>query len=125
LGDQELDINPGMLAVTRSLPAGAGTLIEWHYGSALALPFPAAEFDAACCQPGLQFISERPAPMAWPFRGKSRSFSPGVNPLHMVAMTASPGTRERVVSWSSTAEDGEEEKTGNNGPDQGTTAQTG
>src|SRR5512133_2312200 len=33
-----LDVNPGMLAVARSLPAAAGAAIEWHEASALALP---------------------------------------------------------------------------------------
>ncbi|MEP7026197.1 MAG: methyltransferase domain-containing protein, partial [Actinomycetota bacterium] len=54
-----LDINPGMLAVARSLPAVAGAPISWHRGSALALPFAAAAFDAVLCQLGLQFIPDR------------------------------------------------------------------
>jgi len=33
-----LDINAGMLAVARSLPAVAGASIEWHEGSVLSCP---------------------------------------------------------------------------------------
>jgi ubiquinone/menaquinone biosynthesis C-methylase UbiE len=40
-----LDINSGMLAVARSLPADATRLIEWQEGSALALPFSDGAFD--------------------------------------------------------------------------------
>jgi ubiquinone/menaquinone biosynthesis C-methylase UbiE len=56
-----LDINPGMLAVARSLPAVAGAVVAWHRGSALALPFSAAAFDVVLCQLGLQFFPDRPA----------------------------------------------------------------
>jgi ubiquinone/menaquinone biosynthesis C-methylase UbiE len=55
-----LDLNPGMLAVARSLPAVPGAVIEWREGSALALPFPEAAFDVALCQLGLQFFPDRP-----------------------------------------------------------------
>jgi ubiquinone/menaquinone biosynthesis C-methylase UbiE len=54
-----LDLNPGRPAVARSLPAAPGALIEWHEGSALALPFPDATFDVAFCQLGLQFFPDR------------------------------------------------------------------
>jgi ubiquinone/menaquinone biosynthesis C-methylase UbiE len=53
-----LDINPGMLAVARPLPAVAGARLR---GSALALPFSARVFDVVLCQLGLQFIPDRPA----------------------------------------------------------------
>jgi ubiquinone/menaquinone biosynthesis C-methylase UbiE len=56
-----LDVNPGMLAVARSLPAGAGAVVAWHRGSALALPFSAAAFGVVLCQQGLQFFPDRPA----------------------------------------------------------------
>jgi ubiquinone/menaquinone biosynthesis C-methylase UbiE len=56
-----LDINPGMLAVARSLPSVDGASIEWHEGSVLALPFRDASFDVALCQLGLQFFPDRPA----------------------------------------------------------------
>jgi len=53
-----LDINPGMLAVARSLMPD---LIEWRDGSALDLPFADAEFDVVLCQLGLQFFPDRSA----------------------------------------------------------------
>ena len=56
-----LDINPGMLAIARSLPSVAGASIEWYRGSALELPFLNASFDVVVCQLGLQFFSDRPA----------------------------------------------------------------
>lgn len=56
-----LDINSGMLAVARSLPADATRLIEWQEGSALALPFSDDAFDLILCQFGLQFFPDRPA----------------------------------------------------------------
>jgi ubiquinone/menaquinone biosynthesis C-methylase UbiE len=56
-----LDINPGMLAVARALPAVAGAPIDWHEGNVLALPFPDAAFDVVLCQLGLQFFPDRPA----------------------------------------------------------------
>ena len=56
-----LDINPGMLAVARSLPAVPGAAIEWHEGSVLALPFSDAAFDRVLCQLGLQFFPDRTA----------------------------------------------------------------
>jgi ubiquinone/menaquinone biosynthesis C-methylase UbiE len=56
-----LDINPGMLAVARSLPAAPGAAIAWHEGSVLALPFPDAAFDVVLCQLGLQFFPDRTA----------------------------------------------------------------
>jgi SAM-dependent methyltransferase len=55
-----LDINPGMLAVARSLPAVTGASIEWHEGSVLAMPFRGGAFDVVLCQLGLQFVPKRP-----------------------------------------------------------------
>jgi ubiquinone/menaquinone biosynthesis C-methylase UbiE len=52
------DINPGMLAVARSTPAG-GVPIEWHEASVDALPFPDGAFDLVLCQLGLQFFPDR------------------------------------------------------------------
>jgi SAM-dependent methyltransferase len=51
---------PQLLAVARALPAPRGAMIDWHEGSALALPFPDAVFDVAFCQLGLQFFPDRP-----------------------------------------------------------------
>jgi len=57
-----LDINPGMLAVARSLTLPRGSAqIEWCEGSALALPFAEGVFDVVLCQLGLQFVPDRPA----------------------------------------------------------------
>jgi ubiquinone/menaquinone biosynthesis C-methylase UbiE len=51
-----VDLNAGMLDVARSLPSA----VRWHHGSALALPFARATFDAVLCQFGLQFFPDRP-----------------------------------------------------------------
>ena len=56
-----LDLNPGMLAVARSLPAAAWAPIAWHEGSVLALPFVDGSFEVVLCQFGLQFFPDRPA----------------------------------------------------------------
>ncbi|HEX2116260.1 MAG TPA: class I SAM-dependent methyltransferase [Alphaproteobacteria bacterium] len=56
-----LDINPHMLATAQSLASRAGLAIDWHEGSALALPFADASFDAVLCQLGVQFFPDRPA----------------------------------------------------------------
>jgi ubiquinone/menaquinone biosynthesis C-methylase UbiE len=57
-----LDINPGMLAVARSLPA-PGVAIDWHQGSAESMPLPDAAFDVVLCQLGLQFVPDKAAAM--------------------------------------------------------------
>jgi SAM-dependent methyltransferase len=56
-----LDLNPGMLAVARSLPTPSGAPIAWIEGSAVAMNLPAASFDVVVCQQGLQFFPDRPA----------------------------------------------------------------
>jgi len=56
-----LDVNHGMLAVGRSMPSPKGAPIEWHEGSADALPFEAGEFEVVLCQLGLQFFPNRRA----------------------------------------------------------------
>jgi SAM-dependent methyltransferase len=53
-----LDLNPGMLAVARSL--GPNRVIEWQEGDASAMPFPDAAFDIVFCQLGLQYFPDRP-----------------------------------------------------------------
>jgi len=65
-----LDINPGMLAVARSLTSER---IEWRDGSALDLPFADAEFDVVLCQLGLQFFPDRGAAV----REMRRVLAPG------------------------------------------------
>jgi ubiquinone/menaquinone biosynthesis C-methylase UbiE len=55
-----LDINPGMLNVARSLPPPVGgAAIEWCEGSATAMPYPDAGFQAVVCQLGLQFFPDQ------------------------------------------------------------------
>jgi ubiquinone/menaquinone biosynthesis C-methylase UbiE len=54
-----LDLNAGMIAVARSIPMAPGSTIDWHEGSALALPFPGGSFDVVLCQQGLQFFPDR------------------------------------------------------------------
>jgi ubiquinone/menaquinone biosynthesis C-methylase UbiE len=54
-----LDLNPGMLAVARSLPPPQGAMVEWREGDAGALPFAEAFFDVAFCQLGLQYFPDR------------------------------------------------------------------
>jgi ubiquinone/menaquinone biosynthesis C-methylase UbiE len=51
-----LDFNAGMLATARKLRPD----IEWHEGSALALPFADKSFDVVLCQLGLQFFPDQP-----------------------------------------------------------------
>ncbi|MGD9487403.1 MAG: methyltransferase domain-containing protein [Calditrichaceae bacterium] len=55
-----LDVNPGMLAVARSVTP-PGMLIEWHEASAEEMPFPDASFDVVLCQMGLQFMPDKHA----------------------------------------------------------------
>jgi SAM-dependent methyltransferase len=53
-----LDLNPGMLAVARSVPTRGASII-WIEGSAIDLPFASASFDVVLCQLGLQFFPDR------------------------------------------------------------------
>jgi ubiquinone/menaquinone biosynthesis C-methylase UbiE len=54
-----VDLNPGMIAVARSLPAPVGTSIEWVERSALDLRLQDATIDVALCQQGLQFFPDK------------------------------------------------------------------
>jgi ubiquinone/menaquinone biosynthesis C-methylase UbiE len=56
-----IDLNPGMLAVARSVTAPHGAQIEWRESNVNALPFHDATFDVALCQQGLQFFPDRSA----------------------------------------------------------------
>jgi ubiquinone/menaquinone biosynthesis C-methylase UbiE len=53
------DLNPGMIAVARSLPAPVGASIEWVERSALDLRLQDATMDVALCQQGLQFFPDK------------------------------------------------------------------
>ena len=75
-----LDMNPGMLAVAADVPA-KGAAIEWVEGSAQALPFADADFDAVCCQLGLQYFPDREGA------------------LREMARVAVPGGRVVVMVW--------------------------
>jgi ubiquinone/menaquinone biosynthesis C-methylase UbiE len=57
------DLNPGMLAVARSLPV-AGVPIGWVQATAGRLPFPDGSFEVVCCQLGLQFFPDRAGALA-------------------------------------------------------------
>jgi ubiquinone/menaquinone biosynthesis C-methylase UbiE len=52
-----VDVNPGMLAVARSVAADRA--IDWREASAQALPLEDASFDVVLCQMGLQFFPDR------------------------------------------------------------------
>jgi ubiquinone/menaquinone biosynthesis C-methylase UbiE len=53
-----VDLNPGMIAVARSLPTSEGAPIEWLERSALDLGLGNASFDVVLCQQGLQFFPD-------------------------------------------------------------------
>jgi len=56
-----LDLNAGMLAVARSLPAAGGARVAWLEASALDTGLADGSFDAVLCQQGVQFFPDRPA----------------------------------------------------------------
>jgi SAM-dependent methyltransferase len=68
------DLNSGMLAVARSLPAPRSAMVEWRQADAAALPFPDHAFDVVFCQLGLQFFADRVATL----REMCRVRCPGV-----------------------------------------------
>ena len=55
-----LDLNPAMLQIARSVPS-TGAAIRWYEGSAESMPLQDESFDAAFCQLGLQFMSDKTA----------------------------------------------------------------
>jgi ubiquinone/menaquinone biosynthesis C-methylase UbiE len=65
------DVNPGMLEVARSIPAGRQ--IEWHEANAESLPHADESFDAVLCQMGLQFVANKLAAL----REMRRVLAPG------------------------------------------------
>jgi ubiquinone/menaquinone biosynthesis C-methylase UbiE len=55
-----VDINPGMIAVARSLPATTNDApIEWLERSAIDLQLKTTSFDVVLCQQGLQFFPDK------------------------------------------------------------------
>ncbi|HVR13545.1 MAG TPA: methyltransferase domain-containing protein [Gaiellaceae bacterium] len=52
-----VDVNPGMLAVARTIDPGA--TIEWHEATAETLPLADERFDVVLCQLGLQFMRDK------------------------------------------------------------------
>jgi ubiquinone/menaquinone biosynthesis C-methylase UbiE len=54
-----LDLNPGMLAVARSISVPTGAPIEWLQRSALDLGLPDNSVDVVLCQQGLQFFPDK------------------------------------------------------------------
>lgn len=56
-----VDINPGMLAVARSVATPAGAPLRWFETTAEAMPLPDSAFDVVLCQLGLMFVPDKPA----------------------------------------------------------------
>jgi SAM-dependent methyltransferase len=56
-----LDVNPGMLAVARTLPPPTGAVIDWREGDAVDPELPDSVYDLVLCQHGLQFFRDRAA----------------------------------------------------------------
>lgn len=62
-----LDINPGMLAVARSV-ANSDHPIEWHESSGEKMLLPDESFDIVTCQAGLQFMEDKSAALKEMYR---------------------------------------------------------
>jgi ubiquinone/menaquinone biosynthesis C-methylase UbiE len=58
-----IDLNPGMIAVARTLARPSGAPIEWLERSALDLGIEHGCVDAVLCQQGLQFFPDKPRAM--------------------------------------------------------------
>jgi ubiquinone/menaquinone biosynthesis C-methylase UbiE len=54
-----VDLNPGMIAVARSISGPIGVAIEWLERNALDLQLRDARFDVVLCQQGLQFFPDK------------------------------------------------------------------
>jgi len=59
-----VDLDAGVVEVTRRLAQAEGVAIECHCASALEMPLPDAAFDAALCLQGIQFFPDRMAGFA-------------------------------------------------------------
>ena len=60
-----LDINPGMLAVARSVTP-PDMKIEWYEASAESMPLPSGAFDVVLCQMSLHGSRSRAPEIRWP-----------------------------------------------------------
>jgi SAM-dependent methyltransferase len=80
-----VDLNAGMLAVARSVPAD-GAPIEWHEADAATTGLPDAAYEAALCQLSLQFFADRAAAV----REMRRLLAPGGRILVNVPGAPSP-----------------------------------
>ncbi len=80
-----LDLSPAMIEVARASAESEGAAIEWHVGSADALPFADAVFNLVTIQQGLQFF---PDPAA------------GLREVHRVLV---PGGRVVTATWTEIA----------------------
>ncbi len=59
------DLSEAMLSIASAKPSlPGGARIEYRHSPAAPLAAPTGEFDAACCQQGLQFFPDRPAALA-------------------------------------------------------------
>ena len=54
-----VDLNPGMIAVAKSLPPPDGVPVEWLERNALDLQLKDASFDVVLCQQGVQFFPDK------------------------------------------------------------------
>lgn len=80
-----LDLNPGMLAVARSVTP-SDMVIDWHEASAEVMPLPDESFDVVLCQLGLQFVPDKPAAL----REMRRILAPGGRLIMNVAGPTPP-----------------------------------
>ena len=63
-----LDLNPGRLAVAKSISSVVGVDMKWREGNVSAMPLADASFDLICCQQGFQFFPDRLAATSEMFR---------------------------------------------------------
>jgi SAM-dependent methyltransferase len=85
-----LDVNPGMLAVARSV-IGPEIAIDWHAASAEAIPLPDDTLDVVLCSIGLQFMADKLAALSEMRRvlapgGRLLLNAPGPTPPPMAVM---------------------------------------
>lgn len=90
------DVNPGMLAVARTVATSSGrTSIQWYETAAEAMPLPDAAYDVVFCQLALQFFADKTAAL----REMRRVLAPGGRAYASVpAPTAFFGVLEQAVT---------------------------